>query len=247
MAGVMTPGSAGRRRLAALTGAAALAVAGMAFAHGDVAPQPVNTEGLPAIEGGWALENPYRDADPEVWEKAVRIGASAYNQNCARCHGLEVVSGGLAPDLRFLEADDYGDEWFIDRTRHGVTINNVTRMPGFDEVFNQEAMWAIRTYIETRPDDQAITAFTPQLREVRESLRNALASLENGADVAEHSEVIAGQAEALATMAEAIPTMSGAPVADSIARRASMVLAAENEAAMREAVEILTIGLSAAQ
>jgi mono/diheme cytochrome c family protein len=28
---------------------------------------------------------------------ALKIGASAYNQNCARCHGLEAVTGGIAP------------------------------------------------------------------------------------------------------------------------------------------------------
>jgi cytochrome c-550 PedF len=247
MAGMLEFGRAARRRIALVAGLAAAAAAGMAFAHGDVAPQPVNTDGLPAVGEDRAPENPYRDAEPAVWEKAVRIGGSAYNQNCARCHGLEVVSGGLAPDLRFLEADDYGDEWFLERTRHGVTLNGVTRMPGFEEVFNQEAMWAIRTYIEARPDDRAMGEVTPKLREVRDDLEARADAMANGQGFEENADGVAAIATDLALIAEEIPTLSGAPVADSIARRASMVLAAEDGPAIREAAEILTIGLSAAQ
>ena len=76
--------------------AATLALAGlatMAYAHGDVAPQPVNTDALPEVGEEWLIENPYRaeKAGDEVWWTAVTIGDSAYNQNCARCHGLGVV------------------------------------------------------------------------------------------------------------------------------------------------------------
>ena len=78
-----------------------------ALGHGDVAPQPVDTDALPEVGEEWLEENPYRAeaVGEEVWAAAVAIGASGYNQNCARCHGLEVVSGGLAPDLRYLEAN----------------------------------------------------------------------------------------------------------------------------------------------
>ena len=81
-------------------------VGGIAHAHGDVAPQPVNTDALPDVGEEWLTENPYRAeaAGDEVWWQAVLIGDSGFNQNCARCHGLGAVSGGLAPDLRFLEA-----------------------------------------------------------------------------------------------------------------------------------------------
>ena len=85
--------------------------ANLALAHGDVTPQPVNTDGLPELTSGWEMENPFRDPASDYWERAVQIGSSAYNQNCARCHGLEVVSGGLAPDLRFLMAEEMDDEW----------------------------------------------------------------------------------------------------------------------------------------
>ena len=49
---------------------------------------------------------------------AIEIDASGYNQNCARCHGLESVSGGIAPDLRLLEEDYDGDEWYRERVRN---------------------------------------------------------------------------------------------------------------------------------
>lgn len=120
-----------------------------AGAHGDVTPQPINTEGLDKLGDEWREENPYRGN-----EKARAIGESGYTQNCARCHGLEVISGGLAPDLRFLEDGKPGDEWFINRIRHGAKKSDgTTIMPAFEGTFSQEAMWAIRTYIESVPKE----------------------------------------------------------------------------------------------
>jgi cytochrome c-550 PedF len=128
------------------------ALSSLAFSHGNVTPQPVDVTGLKPVGTEWLKENPYR-ADPEQKKLATEIGASGYNQNCARCHGLEVISGGLAPDLRYLEEGKFGDEWFIERIRGGYTQNGVTKMPKFEGIFSQEAMWAIRTYIESRPQD----------------------------------------------------------------------------------------------
>ena len=64
-----------------------------------------------------------------------------------------MISGGLAPDLRYLEKGETGDEWFMQRIRHGATINGVTKMPAFEGTLSQEAMWAIRAYIEAKHDD----------------------------------------------------------------------------------------------
>jgi cytochrome c-550 PedF len=118
-------------------------------AHGDVTPQPIETTGLAPLGAEWLTENPYRGN-----ELAKTIGASGYNQNCARCHGLEVISGGLAPDLRYLETGNVGDEWFIERIRHGAKKSDgATVMPAFESIFSQEAMWAIRTFIESQHVD----------------------------------------------------------------------------------------------
>ncbi|MBN8440637.1 MAG: cytochrome c-550 PedF [Thauera sp.] len=129
-------------RTTALT--AALGSTGLAQAHGDVTPQAVDTSALKGIGNGWLEKNPYRKNG-----EAVRIGDSAFNQNCARCHGIGAVSGGIAPDLRMLPAGDEGDEFFIQRIRNGVTRNGAVYMPPFEGTLNQEAMWAIRAWLET--------------------------------------------------------------------------------------------------
>jgi cytochrome c-550 PedF len=117
----------------------------LAYSHGDVTPQPIDTTGLEPLGEEWRKENPYT-GNP----KALEIGASGYNQNCARCHGLEVISGGIAPDLRKLEKGPTGDDWFIQRVRGGAKKSDgTTIMPAFEGLFNQEAMWAIRAYVES--------------------------------------------------------------------------------------------------
>lgn len=131
----------------------------LASAHGNVVPQAVDTTGLPVLGDKWRDENPYRTN-----KLALKIGSSAYNQNCARCHGLEAVSGGIAPDLRLLDRDCGGmknekkkdacfkeiDGYYIASIRHGKVRNGAVYMPPFEGVFNQEAMWAIKTYLESR-------------------------------------------------------------------------------------------------
>ena len=125
--------------------AAALAgIAGAALAHGDVTPQAVDVSTLKALGEEWRVENPYR-GDKE----AIRVGDSAFNQNCARCHGLGAISGGIAPDLRFLEHTADADEYFIGRVRNGVTRNGAVYMPPFEGTLSQEAMWAIRAWLGT--------------------------------------------------------------------------------------------------
>lgn len=121
-----------------------IGLCGVASAHGDVQPQPVDTTGLDPLGDEWREANPYRKN-----KRAIEIGESAYTQNCARCHGLSAVSGGLSPDLRMLPLGDEGDEYFMPVTRNGVIRNGVTYMPAYEGVLNQEAMWAIRSWLET--------------------------------------------------------------------------------------------------
>lgn len=223
----------------ALAALALAAVPTLALAHGDVAPQPVNTDALPEVGEEWLIENPYRAeaVGEEAWAKAVEIGASGYNQNCARCHGLEAISGGLAPDLRFLEAEEYGDEWYVERFQYGYTQNGITKMPAFGELLGQKAAWAIRTYIETRPDDEAVTERSGELKAIRDNLKSAAAG-EGSVDSAE-------TAARLMEIAGQIETLSGAPIADSVAYRAANALNAD-AGDYDGAAEILTVGLSAA-
>lgn len=135
-------------RLAAAAFLVCSASSSTAFAHGDVTPQAVDTTGLDTLGTAWKDVNPYR-GNP----RAIEIGASAFNQNCARCHGLGAVSGGIAPDLRYLEKDDAGDEWFKERVINGSVRNGVTYMPQFGDALGQEALWAIRSWLDTVRQD----------------------------------------------------------------------------------------------
>lgn len=125
--------------------AAALAVAGQVWAHGDVTPQNVDIAGLEVLGEEWVEENPYRGN-----ELAIEIGQSAYAQNCARCHGLDAISGGIAPDLRELEPGFDGDEWFAYRVINGAVRNGVPYMPKMADFLSQEALWSIRAWLETK-------------------------------------------------------------------------------------------------
>jgi cytochrome c-550 PedF len=104
----------------------------------------VKTDGLEPLGTEWRKANPYRKN-----ETAIKIGKYAYNQQCARCHGLEGVSGGLAPDLRYLEQGEEGDRVFLIPLRQGVFRNERTLMPKYEGILSQEAMWAIRSWLET--------------------------------------------------------------------------------------------------
>ena len=148
-----------RQLMHAAAWAAGLVACAVAMAHGDVTPQAVDTHELPMLGEGWKPENPFRTNDI-----AVRIGTSAFNQNCARCHGLEAISGGIAPDLRRLDNDCAplkdgakklacvveNDQYFLTTVRHGRSRNGAVYMPPFEGTLNQEAMWAIKAYLETR-------------------------------------------------------------------------------------------------
>lgn len=148
-----------RTLAASLAVAATLLHAPVALSHGDVTPQSVNTAGLAPLGEAWRNENPYRSN-----AVALQIGSSAFNQNCARCHGLEAISGGIAPDLRKLDRDCIDlkneakrlacfketDNYFLASIRNGKVRNGAVYMPPFEGVFNQEAMWAIKTYLEAR-------------------------------------------------------------------------------------------------
>lgn len=151
----------------AIQRAAALLAAGLTasavYAHGDVVPQAVDTSTLPQLGAKWLDANPYNEQSP-ARKEALRIGTSAYNQNCARCHGLEAISGGISPDLRKIDSDCTGladaakkaacfkemDDYFVSTVRRGRVRDGRVYMPPFEGTLTQEAIWTIRTYIETR-------------------------------------------------------------------------------------------------
>ncbi|MFC7517657.1 cytochrome c-550 PedF [Herbaspirillum sp. GCM10030257] len=131
----------------------------VSHAHGDVTPQAVDTKSLPQLGEQWREENPYRGN-----KDAIRIGSSAYNQNCARCHGIEGVSGGIAPDLRKMDRDCMNvkieakkqacfkevEQYYMTSVRRGKVRNGAVYMPPFEGTLSQEAMWTIKAYLDTR-------------------------------------------------------------------------------------------------
>lgn len=136
-----------------ILGVAAATSSFFAYSHGAVTPQAIDDSTLPKLEAEWAEMNPYRDLGDDVKVEVQRVGSSAYNQNCARCHGLGGVSGGIAPDLRMLEADYDGDEWYSYRVREGAVRNGAVYMPKMAEHLSQETLWAIRTWLESLPTE----------------------------------------------------------------------------------------------
>lgn len=134
---------------------AAVSIGANVFAHGNVTPQPVDTTALPDIQPNndtWVTVNPYRK-DPKVYAIAQKIGESAYGQNCARCHGLEAISGGIAPDLRYLDKGEDGDEWFIQRYHKGSVRDGKVYMPAEGDILGQKAGWAIRSWLDTKHEE----------------------------------------------------------------------------------------------
>jgi cytochrome c-550 PedF len=161
-----TPSFARLARSIALTVLTASA-ATVAWSQGDVVPQSVDTSTLPQLGKKWLDANPYSKGDAH--KEALRIGTSAYNQNCARCHGLEAISGGMSPDLRKLDADCMGladqakkdmcfaemSEFYAGTVRKGRVRDGRVYMPPFEGILTQEAVWAIKTYLETRREPGA--------------------------------------------------------------------------------------------
>jgi cytochrome c-550 PedF len=152
------------RRTGVKIGAILLLLSIDVFAHGDVTPHPVDTSSLKQIGKEWVVPNPYRGN-----EKAVTVGAVGYAHNCAGCHGLNAESGGVAPDLLLLDKDCLDmaskdrqasclkdtDDYFKDVVLNGKK-NGEGRfvMPAYGSVFTQEAVWAIKAYIDSRTVEQ---------------------------------------------------------------------------------------------
>ncbi|MBE0485385.1 cytochrome c-550 PedF [Marinobacter sp.] len=123
--------------------------ASVVLAHGDVTPQPVDTGALPDLGKEMLTENPFREGNEHsaYREEAIKVGRSGYAGNCAVCHGIEAMSGGLTPDLR--ELGEWDDEYYVGRVTNGTGRG----MPSFKQNLDQTAIWAIRTYVESLPRD----------------------------------------------------------------------------------------------
>jgi len=72
----------------------------------------------------------------------LQIGRSLFNGLCANCHGLNAVSGGVVPDLRYLSPDKH-------KLFPGIVYGGRTSrgMPSFSGGLGQEDVERIRQYI----------------------------------------------------------------------------------------------------
>ncbi|EDM48400.1 cytochrome c-550 PedF [Marinobacter algicola] len=124
-----------------------LGAAGLVMAHGNVTPQEVDTGDLPELGDEVRSQNPFREGNEygKHNAQAVAVGESAYAGNCAGCHGIRAMSGGLTPDLR--ELTEWDDEYYVTRVLNGTDRG----MPAWKKTLDQNAIWAIRTYVESLP------------------------------------------------------------------------------------------------
>ena len=116
--------------------------------HGSVTPQAFATPGLPDLGTTWKDTNPFRGN-----KTAIEVGSHGYLANCAACHGLEMESGGMAPDLHYLPTGDEGDELYKEKVINGVTRNGSIKMEKYAGTVSQTGLWAIRAYIESKHED----------------------------------------------------------------------------------------------
>lgn len=118
---------------------------------------------LPVLPAQAADTNPYRgDA------AAIAQGAAVYQANCARCHGEQSSRPSAeAPDLRRLntfcqQLKDAAlqerclqdvDAYFMMSVNSGKVRAGIVYMPPWRDVLSTQDIWAVRSFIESRPID----------------------------------------------------------------------------------------------
>jgi mono/diheme cytochrome c family protein len=150
----------GQRLFGLLVAATLLAISSTASrAERPAAPQS-DTSSLPALGSEWRTSNPYRDETT-----ITATGRALYNEACSKCHGPDMnAKGHPAPPLRRLQRycrkiEDKAlkprcladvDHYFMTTVLKGKIILGVEHMPAWDGVLSQEAVWAIKTYVDSR-------------------------------------------------------------------------------------------------
>jgi cytochrome c-550 PedF len=141
--------------------AAGLMFVALAASAANVAQAPVlDRSSLAPLGEVWRDGNPYRGN-----AQAIGVGKSAFNQSCARCHGVDAsaVGGAPAPDLRQLNRYCRGignpvlqaacmldnDQYFKKTVQQGKVVVGVRHMPAWKDVLLQEDVWAIQAFIES--------------------------------------------------------------------------------------------------
>lgn len=107
----------------------------LAFKRGGTAslpePPPAATRPVP--------EPPEQTATAETVER----GKQLYYQRCVTCHGVDVASGGITPDLRYTRAEVH-DAW------DAIVLGGALRdqgMPAFDSIFDADDSGAVQAFV----------------------------------------------------------------------------------------------------
>ncbi|MEL7310796.1 MAG: PQQ-dependent dehydrogenase, methanol/ethanol family [Pseudomonadota bacterium] len=82
---------------------------------------------------------------PETTASAETIahGKQLYYRRCVMCHGIDVASGGITPDLRYSSAEIH-DIW------DAIVLNGILRdngMPGFDTTLDADDSAAVQAFV----------------------------------------------------------------------------------------------------
>ena len=95
----------------AITAIALLSAATMALGHGDVAPQPINTDALPEVGEEWLTENPYREeaAGHEV-VREFRIGQREVYVPEIESGAIDLFPEYTGPLLQYFKRDFHPDQ-----------------------------------------------------------------------------------------------------------------------------------------
>lgn len=117
---------------------------------------------LPKLGNQWQILNPYRGIQSNS-ELIVKLGNTLFNENCARCHGVDALKPAGAPELRKLDSycrnkvdREYfdacmkdTDQYFLNSVLEGKTRIGVTHMPAWKGLLSQESIWAIKNFLES--------------------------------------------------------------------------------------------------
>lgn len=135
------------------------ALATTLLAAAALAAPGTDSSSLPPLGKEWKPSNPYR-GDPSV----IAVGKSIFDENCQRCHAADATGrGSVGANLQLVGrfcrriADETlvprcladADDFFKRSVQGGKIRNGITYMPPWKDVFSQEEIWALRTYVES--------------------------------------------------------------------------------------------------
>ena len=84
---------------------------------------------------------------PELVADSAQLdtGKQLYGEYCSGCHGVNVISGGLVPDLRYLDADTHDN--FANIVKGAAVARG---MPAFGHVLDDDDITALHQYVIKR-------------------------------------------------------------------------------------------------